>query len=109
MEATGAGATADPIGEVTGVHITDTAGLMLTLRTPDAGGTAGAGYALPEEQSFTDALCQVVEKSPSSPVRPLPRKRIYRPSMYWLDEGSWRVFYANRHSRPIVKTSLHSL
>jgi len=71
MEATGAGATADPIGEVTGVHITDTAGLMLTLRTPDAGGTAGGGYA-PEESSFTNALRQVVEKSPSGPVRPSP-------------------------------------
>ena len=53
MEVTGA---QDPTGEGTGVRIIDTAGLTLTLRTPDAGGTAGAGYA-PEESSFTDALC----------------------------------------------------
>ena len=57
MVATGAGVTGVHIGAVTGVHITDTAGLTLTLRTPDAGGTAGAGYA-PEESSFTDALCR---------------------------------------------------
>jgi hypothetical protein len=59
MEVTGA----DPTGEGTGVRIMDTAGPTLTLRTPDAGGTAGAGYA-PEESSFTDALCPVVEESP---------------------------------------------
>jgi len=52
MEVTGA----DPTDEGTGVHITDMDGPTLTLRTPDAGGTAGAGYA-PEESSFTDALC----------------------------------------------------
>ncbi len=60
MEVTGA----DPTGEGTGVRIIDMDGLTLTLRTPDAGGTAGAGYA-PEESSFTDALCQVFEESPS--------------------------------------------
>ncbi len=41
MEVTGA----DPTDEGTGVRIMDTACPMLTLRTPDAGGTAGAGYA----------------------------------------------------------------
>jgi hypothetical protein len=60
MEVTGAD---HPTGEGTGVRIMDTACPTLTLRTPDAGGTAGAGYA-PEESSFTDALCQVVEESP---------------------------------------------
>ena len=53
-DTTGDGITGD-IGEDTGVHITDPAGHMLTLRTPDAGGTAGDGYA-PGESSFTDAL-----------------------------------------------------
>ncbi len=58
MEVTGA----DPTDEGTGDHITDMDGPTLILRTPDAGGTAGAGSA-PEESSFTDALCQVVEES----------------------------------------------
>ncbi len=73
MVATGA----DPTGEGTGVHVTDTAGLTLTLRTPDAGGTAGAGYA-PEESSFTDALRQVVEKSPlAAHAFPTPSADLY--------------------------------
>ncbi len=64
MEVTGA----EPTGEGTGVRIMDTACPTLTLRTPDAGGTAGAGYA-PEESSFTDDLCQVLEESPrASPL-----------------------------------------
>jgi len=45
---------ADPTGEGTGAHITDTDGLTFTLRTPDAGGTAGAGDVAPRESSFTD-------------------------------------------------------
>ena len=44
---TGDGTTGDPIGEGAAVHVTD---------TTDAGGTAGAGYAL-AESSFTNDLC----------------------------------------------------
>lgn len=49
MEDTGAEVTGDPIGEGTGARITDTDGLTLIARTPDAGGTAGAGYVAPKE------------------------------------------------------------
>ena len=65
MEVTGA---EDPTGEGTGVRIMDTACPTLIPRTPDAGGTARAGYA-PEESSFTDALCQVYEESPRGSPR----------------------------------------
>ena len=77
MEVTGA----DPTDEGTGVRIIDTAGLTLILRTPDAGGTAGAGYA-PEESSFTDALCQVDEESPSCSVRPSPLATVFTDLRY---------------------------
>ncbi len=49
MEDTGAEVTGDLIGEGTRAPITDTDGLPLTVRTPDAGGTAGAGYVAPKE------------------------------------------------------------
>ncbi len=90
MEVTGA----DRTGEGTGVRIMDTACPTLTLRTPDAGGTAGAGYA-PEESSFTDALCQVVGKSPraSSSTRP--------PSVYQFRGGAVDAWYPSKGPRKI--------
>jgi|SRR5271157_6529799 len=71
VEVTGAD-PGDPIGEGTGGPITDTDGMALMLRIPDAGGTAGAGYVPRGESSFTDNSCPVVEESPRVPGRGSP-------------------------------------
>ncbi len=62
MEVTGAD-PGDPIGEGTGGPITDTDGMALILRTPDAGGTAGAGYVPRGESSFTDTSAQSLRRA----------------------------------------------
>lgn len=46
--------TGDPTGEGTGARITAMDGITDTVRIPDAGGTAGAGYFPRGESLFTD-------------------------------------------------------
>jgi hypothetical protein len=67
VEVTGAG-PGDPIGEGTGGPITDTDGMALMLRIPDAGGTAGAGYVPRGESLFTDHCPDAEEIGRGLPV-----------------------------------------